>query len=94
MNLIVALGLAQITHVVGIELTSDLATCKCIAILLHLLYTATFMWMLCEGVHLYHKIINVFDAEGKAKKILYYCIGWGKETHLTYISCLHDYPCV
>ena len=86
MNLIVALGLAQITHVVGIGLTSDPATCMCIAILLHLLYTATFTWMLCEGIHLYHKVIAVFETEGKGKKILYYIIGWGE-------YCLYRYIC-
>lgn len=78
MNLIVALCLAQITHVVGIGLTSDAATCTTIAVLLHFLYTATFTWMLCEGIHLYHKVIAVFETEGASKRILYYVIGWGR----------------
>lgn len=78
MNLIVALGISQLTFVVGIDITSDAITCKCIAILLHYLLLATFAWMLCEGIHLYHKIIAVFESEGKMKKALYYFIGWGK----------------
>ena len=78
MNLIVALGLAQITHVVGIDMTQDRTTCIAIAVLLHLFYTATFTWMLCEGIQLYFKIIAVFDSESKAKRYIYFIIGWGK----------------
>jgi len=78
MNLIVALGLAQLTHIVGIDLTYDQSTCKSMAILLHFLYLATFTWMLCEGIHLYHKVISVFESEGKWKTVMYYVIGWGK----------------
>jgi len=78
MNLIAALGMAQLTYAVGIDLTQDATTCTIIAVLLHLFYMATFTWMLCEGIHLYFKIVAVFDSEGKSKKILYYVIGWGE----------------
>ena len=78
MNLIIALGLSQLTFVVGVDITDDVIACKCIAILLHYLFLSTFTWMLCEGVHLYHKIITVFETEGQIKKALYYVIGWGE----------------
>lgn len=78
MNLVVALGLAQVFHVSGIDLVYDKPTCTAIAILLHLFYMATFTWMLCEGLHLYYKVVSVFDSEGKAKRFIYYIVGWGK----------------
>lgn len=78
MNLVIALGLAQVTHIVGMDLTYDPMSCTSIAVLLHFFYTATFTWMLCEGVHLYIKIVSVFEAEGKSKRYFYYLLGWGK----------------
>lgn len=88
MNLIVALGLAQITHVVGIDMTDDRTTCISIAVLLHLFYTATFTWMLCEGIQLYFKIIAVFDSESKAKRYIYFVIGWGEFAKIDFVSYL------
>lgn len=78
MNLIVALALAQITYVVGIDMTYDDVSCTVIAALLHYFYTATFTWMLCEGVQLYLKVIAVFSADMKYIKWVYYIIGWGE----------------
>ena len=50
--------------------------CKAVALFLHYLYTAAFTWMLCEGIHLYSKIVEVFSEGSKMK--YYYALGWGK----------------
>lgn len=78
MNLIVALGLSQLTFVVGVNLTNDVITCKSINIALHYLFLCTFSWMLCEGIHLHQKIIAVFETNSKHRKLLYYLLGWGE----------------
>ena len=83
MNLIVALGLAQITHVVGIDMIYDKTSCTVAAVFMHLFYTATFTWMLCEGMQLYMKIIAVFNSDKKYSKVIYYVIGWGEYLKLS-----------
>ena len=86
MNMMVALGLAQVTQVVGIDMTYDKVSCTVIAVFLHLFYTSTFTWMLCEGVQLYLKIIAVFNSEKKSYRVLYYLLGWGKDC-LLFLFC-------
>ncbi len=50
--------------------------CRAIAALLHYLFTASFLWMLIEGVHLYTKSVAVFG-KGLSTKI-YLLVGWGE----------------
>ncbi|KAF6038183.1 hypothetical protein EB796_003514 [Bugula neritina] len=76
MNLIVALGLAQLIFIAGIETTYDRVACAAVAALLHYFFTATFTWMLCEGIQLYVKIITVFNSNSRFKQPFYYIIGW------------------
>lgn len=76
MNLVVSLGIAQVTHISGINLTSDSITCTVIAAMLHFFYTTAFFWMLCEGLHLYLKVVAVFNSENASKRIIYYLIGY------------------
>lgn len=54
--------------------------CKAVALFLHYLYTAAFTWMLCEGVHLYSKVVEVFSEGSKMK--YYYALGWGRSNFL------------
>ncbi|KAK2550499.1 Adhesion G-protein coupled receptor D1 [Acropora cervicornis] len=58
-NLVVAIGLAQIVFLAGIDATHNPVACKAVALFLHYLYTAAFAWMLCEGVHLYSKVVEI-----------------------------------
>ncbi|XP_072026443.1 adhesion G protein-coupled receptor B3-like [Amphiura filiformis] len=74
-NLIVALGLAQLLFIVGITQTDYKVICTTIAWFLHLLYMAAFCWMLCEGLHLYLKIVQVFSHRKTLP--IYYGVGWG-----------------
>ncbi|XP_067935536.1 adhesion G-protein coupled receptor D1-like [Watersipora subatra] len=86
MNLIVALALAQLTHVAGITRTSNIGLCKATAVLLHLFYIATFTWMLCEGLQLYFKIIAVFNSERKSNRAIFYAVGWGAPVLIVGVS--------
>ncbi|EDV26164.1 uncharacterized protein TRIADDRAFT_24542, partial [Trichoplax adhaerens] len=49
--------------------------CKILAIALHMFLLSMFSWMLTEGIHLYLKVITVFNTNSKRK--LYYIMGWG-----------------
>ncbi|XP_064632601.1 uncharacterized protein LOC135490946 [Lineus longissimus] len=75
-NLMVAIGLGQLVFITGINVTNDKITCTVIAVLLHLFFLASFMWMLAEGIHLYAKVIYVFTG-GRNLLPLFYTIGWG-----------------
>ncbi|KAL8576912.1 hypothetical protein ACOMHN_067362, partial [Nucella lapillus] len=53
--------------------------CSVVAVLLHYWYTAVFVWMLVEGLHLYSKIVRVFGTE-RSRMTYYVCFGWEVET--------------
>ncbi|KAJ7382338.1 hypothetical protein OS493_035615 [Desmophyllum pertusum] len=86
-NLVVAIGLAQIVFLAGIDATYNPIACKAVALFLHYLYTAAFTWMLCEGIHLYSKVVEVFSEGSKMK--YYYALGWGLVSRV----CLSCYRC-
>ncbi|EDV26161.1 uncharacterized protein TRIADDRAFT_55989 [Trichoplax adhaerens] len=75
------LALAMLLSQIGIILTgasiikNNNICCKILAITLHMLLLSMFSWMLAEGIHLYLKVITVFNTSSKRK--LYYAIGWG-----------------
>ncbi|XP_071507102.1 adhesion G-protein coupled receptor D1-like [Diadema antillarum] len=74
-NLAVAMVTAQFLYLVGIEQTRRQGACKTIAFLLHYLFTATFAWMLMEGIYI---LMQTRTAYGKGVKTwMYLIIGWG-----------------
>ncbi|XP_068722401.1 uncharacterized protein [Montipora capricornis] len=83
-NLVVAIGLAQIIFLAGIDATYNPIACKAVALFLHYFYTAAFTWMLCEGIHLYSKVVEVFSEGSKMK--YYYALGWGLPLTIVFIS--------
>ncbi|KAL9976359.1 hypothetical protein ACROYT_G013653 [Oculina patagonica] len=87
LHLCIALALAQVLFLTGITATEKPWLCKLVAILLHYLYTASFTWMSAEGLHLYFKIVTVFNLEGiKMKYYLIYC--WGSPIIVVGISAV------
>ena len=59
--------------------------CAVVAVLLHYCYTAVFIWMLVEGLHLYSKVVRVFGTE-RSRMTYYVFFGWGRSTHSTYTN--------
>ncbi|RDD44468.1 Adhesion G-protein coupled receptor D1 [Trichoplax sp. H2] len=91
-HLILALFLAQICLLIGMNVSAVPILCRILAIGLHLCYLSVFMWMLVEGLHLYLQIVTVFDE--KDRSLLYCAIGWGKMfslKSLEFQSLLQDY---
>ncbi|KAK3746364.1 hypothetical protein QZH41_006294 [Actinostola sp. cb2023] len=84
-NLVVAIGLAQIIFLAGIDAVYNPIACKIVALALHYLYMAAFTWMCCEGIHLYTKVIEVFSSETSKMKY-YYMLGWGVPLIIVIIS--------
>nr|XP_054766300.1 adhesion G protein-coupled receptor L3-like [Lytechinus pictus] len=75
-NLMIAILLADVTFLAGIDRTSNPPICKAVAFLLHFFYEAVICWMLVEGVHLYRQIIRVFESE-RPRTWIYFLVGWG-----------------
>ncbi|XP_077992799.1 uncharacterized protein LOC144446830 [Glandiceps talaboti] len=75
-NLVVALLFAQILFLSGINATSNKIACKVISLLLHYFFMAVFCWMMVEGIHLYGKVVQVFNT-GEDKIKYYLSVGWG-----------------
>ncbi|XP_038054962.1 adhesion G protein-coupled receptor E3-like [Patiria miniata] len=84
-NLAIAILLAQILFIAGIDRTENRGVCKAVALLLHFCYLSVFAWMLVEGVHLYMKIVKVYGSEN-IKMYPYLFIGWGIPVIITLIS--------
>ncbi|XP_031566278.1 adhesion G protein-coupled receptor L2-like [Actinia tenebrosa] len=61
LNLVTALGLAQIIFLSGIGATANRGVCKFVAIALHFFNLVAFCWMLVEGLWLYVMVVRVFD---------------------------------
>lgn len=51
--------------------------CVAVAVMLHYFFTASFTWMFVEAIHLFLKIVSVFNI--RITRMRYYvAIGWGK----------------
>ncbi|XP_030579644.1 adhesion G-protein coupled receptor D2 [Archocentrus centrarchus] len=75
-NLIVALGIAELLLMCSGWASENEAACFLVTVLLHLLFMASFSWMLVEGLLLWSKVVSVNISEDRRMK-LYYVIGWG-----------------
>ncbi|CAH3182923.1 unnamed protein product, partial [Porites lobata] len=74
-NLVVAIAIAQITFLAGIEASALEGLCIFVAGLIHYFYLVAFAWMLFEGVYLYLMVVKVFNTEIKMR--LFYAVAWG-----------------
>ncbi|XP_071808027.1 adhesion G-protein coupled receptor D1-like [Asterias amurensis] len=84
-SLALAILIAQLLFIGGLERTEDKVVCKVIAILLHFFYLSVFGWMLVEGIHLYRKVIKVYGSEN-IKMYPYLLVGWGIPAAITLVS--------
>nr|XP_023696450.1 adhesion G-protein coupled receptor D2 isoform X2 [Paramormyrops kingsleyae]XP_023696451.1 adhesion G-protein coupled receptor D2 isoform X2 [Paramormyrops kingsleyae] len=75
-NLIAALGIAELLLMCSDTATGNQELCLVVTALLHLFFTASFTWMLVEGLLLWSKVVSVNISEDRRMK-LYYAIGWG-----------------
>jgi len=79
--------MAQVVFLTGITATEKQWLCKLVAVLLHFLYTASFTWMSAEGLHLYFKIVTVFNLE-RIKMIYYVIFCWGSPAIIVGITAI------
>lgn len=62
--------------------------CRIVSIATHYFLSASFCWMLAEGIHIYNKIVRVF---GSKKYNRVFCVlGWGTEKCFSFfhLTCL------
>jgi hypothetical protein len=75
-NFVIALMLALIFFLAGIDQSNNRRLCKAMTMIMHYLFLSVFCWMLCEGLLLYRLVIRVFHS-GKKYSKTYFAIGWG-----------------
>ncbi|GBO27154.1 hypothetical protein AVEN_201004-1 [Araneus ventricosus] len=78
-NLCVALLVANLLLVLGLDRTDSPRLCSVIAGLLHYFFLSSFSWMLLEGVHIYLLLVVVF-ASRRSHSEKYYLFGYGKQS--------------
>ncbi|XP_060078555.1 adhesion G-protein coupled receptor D1-like [Ylistrum balloti] len=89
-NLCFAIIASQVAFLSGIRAVENKVLCSIVAMILHYFYTAMFVWMLVEGMHLYSKVVRVFSTE--RSRVIYYCgFGWGVPLVLVTISATADW---
>ncbi|XP_068731169.1 adhesion G protein-coupled receptor E2-like isoform X1 [Montipora capricornis] len=92
-NLVIAIGLAQVCFVAGTFIVSvNVLACRIISIATHYFLSASFCWMLAEGIHIYNKIVRVFS--NKKYNKVFGALGWGAPVLLVLASAgvsFHEY---
>lgn len=61
--------------------------CVGVAVGLHYIFLAAFMWMAVEGHHLYRLVVRVFDSGRDLSKI-YLSLGYGTPVIVVAITCI------
>ncbi|XP_059152995.1 adhesion G-protein coupled receptor D1-like [Physella acuta] len=89
-NLCISIMAAQLTFICGIKAVSNKLQCAIVALCLHYFYTASFVWMLVEGIHLYNQVVTVFGTE-RSRTVYYIVFGWGVPVILVAISAAVDW---
>ena len=78
LNLSIALLLGYVVFLAGVDTAvGNRIGCAFVAALLHYLFTAVFLWMLCEGIMLFLMLVMVFSRLSK-KWWLFLLLGWGE----------------
>jgi len=92
-NLVLAICFSQICFVVGTFIISvDVLACRILSIATHYFLSASFCWMLAEGIHIYNKIVRVFS--NKKYNKVFHVLGWGLPVLLVSASAgisFHEY---
>ncbi|CAH3181494.1 unnamed protein product [Porites lobata] len=83
-NLVVAIAIAQITFLAGIEATEVMELCVFVAAMIHYFYLVGFAWMLFEGVYLYLMVVKVFNTVIRLR--LFYGVAWGVSLLIVVLS--------
>ncbi|XP_070551234.1 adhesion G protein-coupled receptor E3-like isoform X2 [Ptychodera flava] len=84
MNFATALLFAQTLFLLSGLVEDVPGLCKCMSILLHYFFLATFSWMLVEGINLYIKSTAAFNTGVKTP--IYAAIGWGIPSLIVAVS--------
>ncbi|CAH3182936.1 unnamed protein product [Porites lobata] len=83
-NLVVAIAIAQITFLAGIDATEVMELCLFVAAMIHYFYLVGFAWMLFEGVYLYLMVVKVFNTVIRLR--LFYGVAWGVSLLIVVLS--------
>lgn len=76
-----------VRHVSVIFLSQEV--CIAVAVMLHYFFTASFVWMCIEAVHMFIKIVSVFNIQ-RIRMRHYVALGWGRFwlLSLSFANCL------
>ncbi|KAM7427385.1 hypothetical protein ABFA07_021473 [Porites harrisoni] len=83
-NLVVAIAIAQITFLAGIDATEVMELCVFVAAVIHYFYLVGFAWMLFEGVYMYLMVVKVFNTVIRWR--LFYGVAWGVSLLIVVLS--------
>jgi len=82
-----ATGGFEISFGLNVEISIYLQeVCVAVAVALHYVFLAAFMWMAVEGHHLYRLVVRVFDS-GRDLSRIYLAVGYGSPVALVAITC-------
>ena len=74
-NICLCLLLAEFLFLFGIGETGNYSLCFAVAVCLHYLFMASFMWMLVAGFQIYQLLVQVWEKES-SRRVQYYLFGY------------------
>ena len=74
-NICLCLLLAEFLFLFGIGETGNYTLCFAVAVCLHYLFMASFMWMLVAGFQIYQLLVQVWEKES-SRRVQYYLFGY------------------
>ncbi|CAG0884539.1 unnamed protein product [Darwinula stevensoni] len=91
MNMEIALALAHVCLLFPSQASSDVVLCRVLSILLHLFFTACFMFMFLEALHMYALVSYVVRKDGLLSRFQNVLVGWGIAICVTLVTLCFCY---
>ena len=88
-NICLCLLMSELVFLLGIGQTGNATVCFAVAVSLHYLFTASFLWMLIAGFQIYVLLIEVFDKDN-CRIVQYYVLGYMTPLVILLSSLLFD----
>ncbi|XP_045113461.1 adhesion G-protein coupled receptor D1-like [Portunus trituberculatus] len=91
MNMEIALVLAHIMLMFPPSFTEIPDVCRVISIFIHFFFTACFMFMFLEALHMYGYVAYVVKQDGMCSRVQNTLVGWGVATIILLFSICFEY---
>lgn len=91
MNMELAITLAHVFLMFPPETTENPDLCRAVSLLVHFFFTACFMFMFLESLHMYSLVAYVVNKNGMFSRLQNTAIGWSIPVFITLVTLCFEY---